>query len=197
MLADSAVEDHNRGLVEQEPQLTDRWLGRIAESLQGYRVKGVTWTAKTLTDRGSGAQERQYGPDFIGVLDIDLPEYKVKKGFLAQAKLLKNGYLNTSEFNRMRHQCEQMLALSPDSFVFLYSRDGIRVVPAIAVVSAAAPEVVFEPDALYSRKISRFYEEHLECFIGDRSINEPSVEMLSRLHSRSLLHFAARQSEEK
>jgi hypothetical protein len=195
--ADSAIEDHNRGLVEQEPQLTDRWLGRIAESLQGYRAKGVTWTAKTLTDRGPGAQEKQYGADFIGVLDVYLPEYKVRKGFLAQAKVLKGNSMDMSEFRRMLSQCEQMLTLSPDSFVFLYSNEGIRVVPAIAVVGASHPDIVLDPEALYSRKVSRFYEEHLECFIGDRDINEPNIETLHRLQARSLLHLAARQSEEK
>lgn len=44
------------GTVEQEPAFTDRMLGRIAEAMQGFEVKGVRWTAKTLTDRGPGAQ---------------------------------------------------------------------------------------------------------------------------------------------
>ena len=195
--ADSAVEDLNEGVVEQEPHLTDRLLGRIAQSIEGYRSKGVTWKAKTLTDHGPGAQERQYGADFAGVLDIDLPEYKVKKGFLAQAKLLRTNRMEMQEFRRLLSQCEQMLTLSPDSFVFLYSRDGIRVVPAIAVVGASHPDMVLNPEALYSRKISTFYEVHFECFIGDRNINEATDDMLGRLQARSLLHLAARRSDER
>ena len=189
--ADRAVEDLREGLVEQEPQLTDRLLGRIAESIEGYRSKGVRWTAKTLTDRGPGSQERQYGADFVGVLDIDLPEFKVKKGFLAQAKLLRGNGMERREFQRMLSQCEQMLRLSPDAFVFLQSVEGIRVVPAVAVVGASGPEVAFAADALYSRSLSRFYEEHLECFIGDRTINEASEKKLAELHARSLLYLAA------
>lgn len=192
--ADAAVADLREGLVEQEPQLTDRMLGRIMESINGYQSKGVRWTAKTLTDRGRGAQESRFGADFVGVLDIDLPEFKVKKGFLAQAKLLRSGGMSKVEFNRMLPQCDQMLQLSPDSFVFVQSMDGIRVVPAIEVVGAANAAVAFDPAAHYSRSLSRFYEEHFGCFIGDRAIDRPTEQTLRDLQARSLLYLAARTS---
>ena len=194
--ADSAVNDLEDGLAEQEPHLTDRLLGRIMQSIEGYKSKGVTWKAKTLTDHGPGTQEKTYGADFVGVLDIDLPEFKVRKGFLAQAKLLDSGEMSSREFRRLLGQCEQMLELSPDSFVFHQSVDGIRVIPAIAVVGASGPEIAFDPDALYSRKLSRFYEEHFECFIGDRKINEPSERMLAELRARALLYLTVRLSEQ-
>lgn len=194
--ADRAVEDFQTGLVEQEPHLTDRLLGRIMESIDGYKSKGVRWTAKTLTDHGPNTQEKKYGADFVGVLDIDLPEYKVRKGFLAQAKLLRSNVMSAEEFRRLLFQCEQMLNLSPDAFVFHESRDGIRVIPAIAVVGTVGPEVAFDPDAAYSRKLSRFYEEHLQCFIGDRRIHAATKETLAELYARSLLYLAARSSEQ-
>src|SRR5262245_6407010 len=81
----------NAGRFSHEPAMTDRMLGSIEASLDGRTIKGITWNAKTLTDRGRGSEESVYGADFMGVLDIDLPEYKVKKGFLAQAKLLREG----------------------------------------------------------------------------------------------------------
>jgi hypothetical protein len=190
--ADSAVEDLAQGLVEQEPHLTDRLLGRIMQAMDGYRSKGVRWSAKTLTDHGPGTQEKRYGADFVGVLDVDLPEFKVKKGFLAQAKLLDSGRMRTSEFRRLVSQCEKMLDLSPDSFVFHESIDGIRVIPAISVVGASGPEVAFNEDAFYSRKISRFYEEHFECFIGDRRIRAANRQTLTDLEARALLSLAAR-----
>ena len=190
--ADMTVEDLRRDLVEQEPQVTDRLLGRISRALEGYKLKGVTWRAKTLTDRGPGAQERRYGADFVGVLDIDLPDYKVKKGFLAQAKLTSGGFMGRHEFDRMVSQCGQMLELSPSSFIFHESPNGIRAIPAVAVVGASGPDVVFDMNGVYSRKISRFYEEHFECFIGDHRINEPSERTLAALRARSLLYLAAR-----
>jgi len=189
--ADSAVEDLRTGLVEQEHQVTDRLLGRISQAIEGYKMKGVTWRAKTLTDKGPGAQEKQYGADFVGVLEIDLPEYRVKKGFLAQAKLTSVGLMSHREFERMVDQCRQMLDLSPDSFIFHESPNRIRVIPAISVVGASGPQIAFYPDSVYSRKISRFYEEHFECFIGDQRINEPSARTLEALRARSLLYLSA------
>lgn len=190
--ADLAVEDLRTDLVEQEHHVTDRLLGRISQAIEGYRVKGITWRAKTLTDKARGAQETLYGADFVGVLEMDLPDYKVKKGFLAQAKLTSIGLMSHREFERMVGQCRQMLNLSPDSFIFHESPSGIRVIPAISVVGASGPEVAFDPDGFYSRKISRFYEEHFECFIGDQRINEPSVRTLEALRARSLLYLSAR-----
>lgn len=190
--ADRATDDLNQSLAEQEPHLTDRMLGRIAESIEGYKSKGVSWTAKTLTDHGPGSQEKQYGADFVGVLDINIPGYKVKKGFLAQAKLLKSDNMNPHDFDRLIDQCKQMLELSPESFVFHYSPGGIRVIPGIAVLAANGPDVVFSADEMYSRRISTFYEAHFECFIGDMRISEPSQRTLAELRARQLLYVAAR-----
>src|ERR1700732_16132 len=170
-------------------------LGRIAQAMDGYKVRGVTWTAKTLTDHGPNAQEREYGADFVGVLEIAIPGYKVKKGFLAQSKLVKAGRMKRDEFRRTIGQCQQMLDLSPASFVFYQSLNGVRVVPAIAVVAASGPEVAFDTEGLYSRKLGIFYEEHFECFIGDRRISEPSEKMLAELKARHLLFLAARTEE--
>ena len=190
--AERSVEDLNQRLVEQEPHLTDRMLGRIAEAMEGERKHGVKWTAKTLTDHGPGTQEKEYGADFIGVLDIAIPGYRVAKGFLAQSKLIKNGTMPTREFRRMVDQCKQMLELSPSSFVFGMESTGIRVIPAVAVVASSGPEYIFSSDSVYSRKVSSFYEAHFECFIGDLNIHEPSEDTLARLRARSLLYLAAR-----
>jgi hypothetical protein len=97
----------------------------------------LRWTAKTLTDRAPNAQEKTYGADFCGVLDIARPDYNVKKGFLAQANLIEPGaWIRTDEFERMQRQCHNMLSISPESYVFLYSKEDIRVVPAVLVISS-------------------------------------------------------------
>jgi hypothetical protein len=51
------------------------------------------------------------------------------------------------------------------------------------------------PDGLYSRNLSTFYEEHFECFIGDRRISEPSEKTLAQLRARHLLFLAARTEQ--
>jgi hypothetical protein len=105
--------------VEQEPAFTDRMLGHIEEAMNGYVTKGVRWTAKTLTDRGRNSQEQEFGADFAGVLDIDLEDFNVKKGFLAQAKKVEPfDRVSNSELQRMSVQCNQMLQYTPDTFLF-------------------------------------------------------------------------------
>jgi hypothetical protein len=187
-----ALESLRDGRVEQEPQFTDRMLGRVEQSMEGYENKGVLWRAKTLTDRGRNSQERRYGADFLGVANIDLPGLSVSKGFLAQAKLIEPGaYISPSDYERMQKQCDDMLRLSPDSFVFLYSASGIRVVPAITIASCEK----INPHDLYSRSIGRFFEEHFSCFIGDRAISTPNIEALEAIardyQARSALALSA------
>jgi hypothetical protein len=189
--ADGATEALATGRVEQEPAFTDRMLGRIEQAMDGFESRGIRWTAKTLTDRAPGAQERQFGADFMGVLNIALDDYTLGKGFLAQAKLIEPGTsLRHAEFDRMQLQCRKMLAASPDSFVFLYSVQGISVVPAISV-AATTPR---NPHELYSRSISRFFEEHFESFIGDERISAADIKTLEGLRSnvgaRRLLYLS-------
>ncbi|MDD5705220.1 MAG: hypothetical protein PHR35_04800 [Kiritimatiellae bacterium] len=86
--------------VEQEPAMTDRMLGAIEESLSDFTSRDIRWRAKTLTDRGRGAQETTYGAYFLGVLNIDLPDFTVAKGFLAQAKLLRRSTIYDHEQSR-------------------------------------------------------------------------------------------------
>lgn len=194
------------GRIEHETIFTDRMLGAIEQSMNGFEARGVRWTAKTLTYQGRGAQETQFGPDFVGVLDVKLPRYEVQKGFLAQAKLIEPGKnLDQRNWDRLVGQCHQMLTLSPDAFVFIYSRDRLRIVPAIAVVAAgvrdpagmkagrysATPNLL----GLYNRTVRRFFEEHFESFIGDQNISAPNIDTLEqlreRMEARSILYLRA------
>ena len=175
--ANYATAAYRGGRVEQEPAITDRMLAGIETSLDGVEIGGIRWTAKTLTDRGRGSQESRYGADFLGVLSIDLPDFKVSKGFLAQAKLAK--HFNSTEIHSLKTQCEKMLRLSAASFVFLYGKQAIYVVPAISVLGSG-----WQPDQLYSRSVQKFFEAHFECFIGDRAIDPATPEVLSSLTQR-------------
>jgi hypothetical protein len=129
------------------------------------------------------------------VLNIDLEDFRVSKGFLPQAKTIEpRVWVPAAETQRMVVQCEQMLRHTPDSFLFLYSMRGISVVPAVSVVGGRFSN----PNELYARSLSRFYEEHFECFIGDREISSPSPKMLDalreRLRVRTLSYLAAVQA---
>lgn len=191
--AQRVVRSYQAGVIEHEPTFTDRLLGGIEEAMDEFSVKGVRWRSKTLTYQGPHAQETRYGADFIGVLDVNLPEYSVVKGFLAQAKRVeRDQFMNRRDWEDLKEQCEKMLALSPDSFIFVYSKEAISVVPAVFVVGAHTRNL----HDLSARSITRFYEEHFQCFIGDRRISAPSIETLYKLQaqfeSRKLLYLEAR-----
>jgi hypothetical protein len=114
--ANRAIRSYKRGSVEHEPSLTDRMLGRIEEAMASLETKGIVWQAKTLTSQVKGSQEKRYGADFAGVAQLSLPGYAVAKGFLAQGKRLEPGRaLDTTEFQRTKRQCHDMLERTPES----------------------------------------------------------------------------------
>lgn len=172
---DRSVAALKEGRVEHEPAMTDRMLGAIEQSMDGFEAKGIRWSAKTLTDRGPKSQESKYGADFMGVLNVNLPDFKISKGFLAQAKLDSRSANPTD----LKSQCQRMLKLSADSFVFLYGVEGVRVYPATSVVAAEGSVT-----DLYSRSAQRFFEEHLQCFIGDPEIKTPTPATLTSLQEK-------------
>ena len=170
------------GRVEQEQAITDRLLGVMEHVLNGETIAGVKWTVKTLTDRGRGSQESEFGADFLAALELSLDGYQVAKGFLAQSKLVEPSQaFGSNEVKRLKEQCEKMLSHCSASFVFLYSQQsGIVVVPAIEVIAARD----CNPHELISRSMKKFYEEHFQCFIGDREIRSANPIALEELRNR-------------
>lgn len=193
--ADGAFDDHISGDATDEPQVTDRILGAICDRIRGRRAGGLTWKARTLrTSRGRAAEERRHGADLMGVLDINISGYQVKKGFLAQAKRAEPGIpFSNNEWQRLVWQCKTMLSRTPDSFVWVYSKKrGIRVIPAVSVVGLASKKL-FD---LYDRSVTRFFEDHIECFIGDPRLNSTKIETLDALVDFSvdrILELSARE----
>lgn len=187
--ANHTLDEYVAGHVEHEPEFTGEMLGRMKEAMNGFVTRGVIWTAKTLTSQGPKAQENVFGADFMGVLEFDLPEYHVKKGFLAQAKRIEQGERVASrEWERMVEQCKQMLAMTTEAFVFVYARSGIIIVPALTIASATAR---CNPHDFYSRTAQRFYKDHFECFVGDQALSSADIKTLERLKARNALLLAA------
>jgi hypothetical protein len=186
---DGALESLRDRRVEQEPAFTDRMLGRIEQTMDEFRSRGIHWKAKTLTDRGRGSQESIDGADFLVSVDFDLFDYKTSKGFLAQAKLLKFGQVDN--LAKLKEQCGKMLELTPVSYVFLYDTESVRVVSANSVVASS-----FDPTNCYSWSAKHFFEEHLKCIIGDSKIHAATPEVLAelreRFEARSALRLEAR-----
>ncbi len=141
---------------------------------------GIVWKARTLrTGRGVAAEEKRHGADLMGILDLALPDYRATKGFLAQAKRAEPGQrFSKPDWDRLRLQCETMLLRTPDSFVWVYSKsEGIRIFSANSVLGLESRSI-FD---LYSRGVSSFFENHIECFIGDRRLDSTNIETLDAL----------------
>jgi hypothetical protein len=78
-----------------------------------------------------------------------------------------------------------MLAITPDSFVLIYSKDrGIRVFPANAV-SGLDSRNIFD---LYDRSLASFFESYITCFIGDGRLNSTDIKTLHALSELPVQH---------
>lgn len=193
---EGAMEGYRAGRVSQEPQLTDRIIGAVEERFREKRYGGIVWRAKTLrTGRGIAAEEQRHGADLLGVLDIDLSDFHIKKGFLAQAKLAEpKVQFSEREWIRLVQQCKTMLERTSAAFVFAYSRtESVRIIPATAIVGFEGRDL-FE---LYHRAVASFFESFIECFIGDIQLNSPDIATLDNLlHINVKRVFELRAREE-
>ena len=198
--ANGRIKAHRDLAKVPETHLTGEILGAIGERISNMKIKDVVWNASPLPPK----EEKRHGADFMSVLDVKLPDYEVKKGFLVQAKKAEPGtrFLQR-EWCRLTRQCEKMLQRTPASFVFAYSQKGIRVFSAGSVLGLESPKSeessksrdIFE---LYHHGVQTFFENHIECFIGDRRLNSPDIQTLDALAEFSvggILYLKARPSE--
>lgn len=169
----SAEASYRNGDAPYEVDITGRLLGALEARLDKREIKGIHWRAKQFkTGRGSGAEEKRTGADFMGFLDLQVDQLTVQKGFLAQAKRVEPNQ-PISDWDRAVEQLEKMLAISPASFLFAYSKaKGIKIFPAIEVVGLKSKDV-FD---LYDQTFRTFFENYLKCFIGDRQLTVPNIE---------------------
>jgi hypothetical protein len=186
--------------IETEPTFTDRLvgafhaaMGRALNGDVGVQVGNYRVRVRTLRPMGSNAPEREFGADICVVLDVDIPQYRLSKGFLVQAKMSGRGATEvtiekTSAYptvtvapdSDLRRQCNTMLALTPDSFVFVYSEHGVLVVPASTVTHITANA---RPQRVYSKALRQFFVDFLMSFVGDPNLAAYDDDTLRRLIS--------------
>ena len=161
--ADSTCAALSEGLIRNPRIFTDRLLRRAAKGVDRFRSHDLRWRAQAYIDSNADAA---FVADIVGSLEVDLPDYAVRKGFLARTLLVPDDRPPAhDDLEDLRLACTVMLAVSPASYVFVYKPTGVIVVPATAVVGS-----IGRPDRLHRRQIGRFYEEHFSCFIGDPRI---------------------------
>lgn len=181
--------DYSIGNLPDEPTFTGALVARFSDALDGQDIRGVYWSASVLSSHGPDTQEKKYGADFLGILDLRLPELTIRKGFLAQAKRQEPGSkLSKSEWGRLVGQCKTMLSHTSESFVFLYSVNGVFIIPSAKVIACTANE---DLHTLTPDKTGPFYRRHFECFVGDLQIDSLRSGILGGLDARNALEVVA------
>ncbi len=201
------VADYESEDVVGEEAFSEQLCGRLKETLEGFATATIEWQADiAVNGKGRGrlkgrsltkwGEEPDLGADLVMVLDVETPEFSVRKGFLTQAKRLELGKLMVrSEHKRLIEQCEKMLSVTPASMVYLYSKDRVHVVPATAVVQHRGRNLY----DIVTYGLPLLYRDFAICWFGDPRIqatDKISLEGLrERLDANAAVRLAGKQRE--
>lgn len=149
-------------------ELTAHLFSAVKERLNGQRIFDVTFKVHCFKH----AEEKEVGADIAGTMTIRDGQQSLTKVYLAQAKVAgsarmkgsRNAIIRAGDQNLLR-QCGDMLSRSSSSYVFVYSKFGVHVVPATAIRLKGKGQVDTSTD--YYRSLKMFYTEFFKCFVGD------------------------------
>lgn len=178
--SDRVIDDFKSEIISGEESMTDRLAQSITAAVDGKVIGNLRWKSRTLkTSRGRGAEEKRHGADLLGVLEIDLPEFKKNKGFLWQAKIIEpEKPLSDAEWKKFQEQCDKMLQRTHEAFGVIYSRtDGVRIINADLITRLNRDQVY----DVGSQSIFGFFRSHIKCEIGDYRLDSPKIATLERL----------------
>jgi hypothetical protein len=191
------IDAMKEGRLPTEPHITDTFLTKVESTIkENGEIDHVMFKPWYLRDRGPKADkqvtEAEFGADFCGVLDVQLSNFKHSKGFLSQAKMdghgvtIESTYRNTAvsvsqeqEGQRLRNQIDDMLNVTHESFVIVYSNQRFIVVPATSVKS------VIGKGPVYGKPVDSFFKEFLMCFVGDPQLKAADWATLESLRERT------------
>lgn len=169
------VRDYELGDVADEEGFSGQLCGRLKETLEDFSTPAIRWQVDAAIDsRGYGhlsartlekqTEEPIFGADIVMTLDVRTDGYEMQKGFLAQAKRLEpDNTLNNRDHRRLLRQCELMVSFTPSSMVFLYSKKGVHVIPATAVLALRGADLW----SIVTNDLVFLYREFAICWFGD------------------------------
>lgn len=149
-----------------EDDFTSRLIERIGSKLARLDISGVRWQARKTTSRFERSEESLSGADLLAVLEVSAPGVVVRKGFLAQAKIRGKGSMR-----ELRAQCSAMLQITPASFIFIYDKGGVQVLPAVLYANGSLGLRHAEPWSL-----AQLFAAHFGSFVGDRRLTATTRE---------------------
>lgn len=163
----ASMQKYAEGLVTDEDDITGAMIGRL-DSVFDKKIGGITWSSSILRHRkGIAAQEKSTGADMLFHVSIATPQLSYSKGVLIQSKRVDEGVeMTVAGHKELMEQCNKMLGITPASFVFNYTKSGMRCASATKIHGAKS-RVLNESCNLTSY---RFFLELFRCTTGDRSI---------------------------
>jgi hypothetical protein len=157
-------------------EITLHLMERIRSQLDGRVIHGIRFDVYVFKK----SEENKVGADLLGLLEIEIGGEKITKAYLAQAKVGSAYALGEGEVHarcydaRLQKQVKDMLNLTSDFYVFIYTNQDVFVVPALEVKLSGSNSISTQD--FYYRRFGTFYEEFFKCFIGDHKIVPPHIE---------------------
>ncbi len=186
-----ATQAYGDETLPHEPHITSGLALLLRNALQGS-IQGLQWSSHVMRSAsGSGAEESVTGADLIIHVRFTTPELTYSKGVLIQAKRVEPGRrMSREQHAELVGQCSDMLNITAASFVFNYTKVGMRCGSASAIVTSnnrnLHEQCVWTP--------YRFFFELFRCPIGDPKITSTKVDALP---TPNKLHLSASRGGER
>lgn len=160
-----SVKGNEENITAQLQLILSRQLSlAIMEQLDDYEKNNVKFDVHLYS---KSIEEPVIGADLVCRLKIMRGGRSIEKAFLVQSKVanrLHNGF--SFGDSNLQEEINKMLCVTSDSFVFVYSDQGIIVIPAFEI--ALSGKRTIRTAEVYYRNISNFYGDFFRCFIGDQ-----------------------------
>ena len=147
----------------EEEDISARLAERIECEIESD-YKDIKVKATTFKRKGIHSEEKTLGADLMVVLEINKKDENLQKSFLVQAKKgeIVSSHIKLAHDKKLIVQCNKMLTITSDSFVWIYTESGIFVVPAYGIKNR-------NPNR---KSLSSFFKEFFSCFVGDHKLTE-------------------------
>lgn len=131
--------------IMDEDDFTSRLLQSIEDAADDLVLDGVRWTVETrkLPWRGKDSEESRYGADFGLVIQMKGKGLNIAKGYLVQAKREISGFpthpadrVASKLDRRLLGQASKMLNITPESYAWFYTKNGIFILRAGMLVGS-------------------------------------------------------------
>lgn len=158
------MDNYKTGFYTDEDDITGALVGALGSKMSGT-ISGLSWSASILRHRsGIAAEEKKYGADMLFHIEVNTRGVSFSKGVLIQAKRTdKVSLMSKNDKQDLDEQCQKMLMQTSSSYVFNYTKRGMKCGAANRVQGSR------------SRKLSddctvtpyRFFYEFFRSPIGD------------------------------